>query len=74
MPYIGLPNILLQEFAVPELIQHQATPQALANKALFQLDNEANRQRLERKFAEQHRLLRRPSGQLAAQALQEYLI
>lgn len=73
MPYIGLPNILLKEFAVPELVQHHATPQALANKALFQLDNEANRQRLERKFKEQHQLLRLPSGVLAANALQEYL-
>lgn len=47
LPYVGLPNILLNEFAVPELLQDDATPAALAEKALFQLDNDANRTRLE---------------------------
>ena len=72
-PYIGLPNILLQDFAVPELIQDEATPLALCEKVLFQLDDEANRQNLERIFAEQHDLLCRPSGQRVAQVLQEYV-
>jgi lipid-A-disaccharide synthase len=29
-PWVGLPNILCQDFVVPELLQEQATPQALA--------------------------------------------
>src|SRR4030095_12977574 len=29
-PWVGLPNILCREFVVPELLQHDATPQALA--------------------------------------------
>lgn len=69
MPYVGLPNILLNEFAVPELLQDDATPPALAQHVLFQLDNDANRTRLESLFAEQHQRLLRPSGQLASNVI-----
>ena len=31
LPYVGLPNILCGEFVVPELLQNEATPDALAN-------------------------------------------
>lgn len=73
LPYVGLPNILLGEFAVPELLQDQATPEALCAAVLKQLDDEANRARLERVFAEQHQCLLLPSGQLAAQVIQEVM-
>lgn len=69
MPYVGLPNILLNEFAVPELLQNDATPQALAQKVLFQLDDDANRTRLENLFAEQHQRLLRPSGKFASDVI-----
>jgi hypothetical protein len=32
-PWVGLPNILCRDFVVPELLQEQATPQALARGA-----------------------------------------
>lgn len=73
MPYVGLPNIMAQEFAVPELLQSEATPEAIAKATLFQLDNDANRTRLESLFLEQHLLLKRPSGELAANVLRQYL-
>lgn len=73
LPYVGLPNILLNEFAVPELIQDAATPQALASSVLFQLDNDANRVRLETLFAEQHQQLLRPSGELASAVIQQLM-
>ncbi len=73
MPYVGLPNILLNEFAVPELIQDAASPQALCQQALFQLDDEANRAKLETQFKEQHERLLRPSGQLASQVMLELM-
>lgn len=73
MPYVGLPNILLNEFAVPELLQNDATPEALAQKALFQLDNNANRNRLESLFAEQHQRLLKPSGELAGRVIQQVM-
>ncbi|WP_334120695.1 lipid-A-disaccharide synthase [Limnobacter sp.] len=73
MPYVGLPNILLNEFAVPELLQDDATPAALAEKALFQLDNDANRTRLETLFAEQHQRLLKPSGEIAGRVIQQVM-
>ena len=73
MPYVGLPNILLNEFAVPELLQNDATGHALAEKALYQLDNDANRSRLEYLFAEQHQRLLKPSGELAGRVIQQVM-
>ena len=73
MPYVGLPNILLNEFAVPELLQDDATPAALAEKALFQLDNDANRDRLQTLFAEQHQRLLKPSGEIASRVIQQVM-
>lgn len=73
MPYVGLPNIMAQQFAVPELLQSQATPEAIAEATLFQLDNDTNRKRLESLFLEKHLLLKRPSGELAANVLRQYL-
>lgn len=73
MPYVGLPNILLNEFAVPELLQNDVTGHALAEKVLFQLDNDANRSKLERLFAEQHQRLLKPSGELAGRVIQQVM-
>lgn len=73
MPYVGLPNILLNEFAVPELLQDEATPSALAEHALFQLDNDANRDRLQTLFAQQHQRLLKPSGEIASRVIQQVM-
>lgn len=73
MPYVGLPNILMKEFAVPELIQDAATAQALCQHVLHQLDDEKNRSRLEAHFKEQHERLLLPSGQLASKVMLELM-
>jgi lipid-A-disaccharide synthase len=73
LPYVGLPNILCNDFVVPELLQNDATPQALAEKALFQLDNDANRDRLQTLFAEQHQRLLKPSGEIASRVIQQVM-
>lgn len=73
LPYVGLPNILLNEFAVPELLQDEATPEALARQVLFQLDDEVNRTRLEALFAEQHERLLLLSGEIAGRVIQEVM-
>ena len=73
MPYVGLPNIMLNEFAVPELLQNDATPEALAKNALFQLDDDTNRARLESLFAEQHQRLLKPSGELAGRVIEQVM-
>jgi lipid-A-disaccharide synthase len=73
LPFVGLPNILLNEFIVPELIQNDATPHALAQNILFQLDDEGNRIRLEKLFAEQHQFLLQPSGEIASSVIQQIM-
>lgn len=46
-PYIGMPNIILNKPAIPELIQHNLTPQNLAHTAwnLLTCDSEYNQQK-----------------------------
>ena len=69
LPYVGLPNILAGEFVVPELLQHDATPENLA-QALFNSMNDAVvRARIPRRFAAIHRELRRNAAEQAAKAV-----
>jgi lipid-A-disaccharide synthase len=42
-PWVGLPNILCEDFVVPELLQDAATPRALAREALQWLHRELQR-------------------------------
>lgn len=68
-PWIGLPNILAREFVVPELLQDAATPQALADRLWSQLNDEVQRARLHRRFAEMHHSLLRDTAKESAQAV-----
>ena len=76
-PWVGLPNILCQEFVVPELIQNAATPQALCAATLEWLDarhdNPQKISALEQRFTTLHESLRRNTPQLAADAIQKIL-
>lgn len=69
LPWIGLPNILAQDFIVPELLQEAATPEALASETWKALTDTAYRQRLHEHYSVLHHLLRRDTGTLAAQAI-----
>lgn len=69
LPYIGLPNILAGTALVPEFVQAQATPGALAEALLALLEDPAARQRQVEKFAEIHRVLRQNTAQKAAEAV-----
>lgn len=68
-PWIGLPNILAQEFLVPELLQEAATPQALADAVWKQLCDDAYCERLRQRFTEMHHSLLRDSARESAQAV-----
>jgi lipid-A-disaccharide synthase len=76
-PWIGLPNILCQDFVVPELIQEAATPQALANAVLTWLDARHQAPEkiftLQQRFAALHEQLRRDTPRLACHAIQQVL-
>lgn len=68
-PWVGLPNILCREFVVPELLQHQATPPALAAAVLQWLDQPARCDALAARFTELHHLLRRDTARTATDAI-----
>jgi lipid-A-disaccharide synthase len=72
-PWGGLPNILCREFVVPELMQHDCRPEALARAVLDQLDDAAAAQRLAARFTELHLLLRRDTARRATDAIAQVL-
>ena len=72
-PWIGLPNILAQEFLVPELLQDAATPEALADALWKQLQDGAHREYLQRRFTQMHHTLLRDTAVESARAVLELI-
>ncbi len=74
-PWVGLPNILCQDFVVPEFLQDAATPQALASAVLAWLDAydtaPAKIAALQHKFTTLHTELQRDTALLATDAIQK---
>ncbi len=73
LPYVGMPNILAGERLVPELLQEQATPVALAAALLALWRNVGARERQIERFHDFHHLLRQNTAQKAADAVLEVL-
>jgi lipid-A-disaccharide synthase len=71
VPWVGLPNVLLNDFAVPELLQDEATPEALAEAAWKALTDRDYAQRIAARFTVMHQSLWRDTPALAAQAILE---
>jgi lipid-A-disaccharide synthase len=69
IPYVGLPNIMANEFVVPELLQEAATPEALARAVLDLLGDAERRARLAVRFTDMHQALLRDTPRLAADAI-----
>ena len=72
-PWVGLPNILSRAFVVPELVQEQATPDALAVAVLDWLDAPARRDALVARFDELHDQLRQDTASKATDAIAQIL-
>ncbi|MDP3760067.1 MAG: lipid-A-disaccharide synthase [Ramlibacter sp.] len=72
-PWLGLPNILCGDFVVPELMQHEAKPDALAAALLEWLESPARMAAVQEKFRALHRTLQRDTAQLATDAIQKVL-
>lgn len=68
-PYISLPNLLARKPLVPEMIQDDATPQALGEAVLERLENIDERQRLTEAFTAIHESLRQNADEQAASAI-----
>ena len=73
LPYFSLPNILSGEFIVPEILQDDATPGALAQALCNWLDHKEARQALKARFAEIHRSLCVGHETRVIEALMPYL-
>ncbi len=72
-PWVGLPNILCRQFVVPELLQHEATPDRLASATLAWLDAPERVIALEQTFSRLHTELQRETSKLAADAIAKIL-
>ena len=72
-PWVGLPNVLAGRFVVPELLQDDCTPEALAREGLAWLDDPARREAAVATFRQQHETLRCNTAQRAADAIAQVL-
>jgi lipid-A-disaccharide synthase len=72
-PWVGLPNILCREFVVPELIQEDCTPAALASAGLQALDDAPRAEAVRQRFDELHQLLRRDTARCATDAIAQVI-
>lgn len=73
LPWIGLPNILLREFAVPELLQDRVTADNLAEAAYRWLDDPQACSALSQRFMGLHHELRRNTALAATDAIEKVL-
>lgn len=71
--YVGLPNVLAERFVVPELLQHDATPEKVAETALKMLTDKDQLADIRNTFTGIHQSLRQNTAEKAAQAILKYL-
>ena len=72
-PWVGLPNILLQDMAVPELLQAQAQPELMAQAVEHWLNSPREVEDLQRRFQQLHQSLTRDTPTLVTDAIQAIL-
>jgi lipid-A-disaccharide synthase len=72
-PWVALPNILLREFAVPELLQGDATAATIAAAGLAWLDDPEAAATLARRFRALHEELRCDTARVATDAIEQVL-
>lgn len=71
--FVSLPNLLAGEALVPELLQQDATPEAIARETLRWLDDRAYREARVVRFAALHTALRQDASARAAAAVADLL-
>ncbi len=67
--WVGLPNILAGRFVVPEFLQHDATPENLAQALGNLVEDDQVRQRIAAAFQDIHKRLRQNTAEKAAAAI-----
>jgi lipid-A-disaccharide synthase len=71
VPWVGLPNVLLNDSVVPELIQEDATPEKLAQAVYEKFIDERKAREIEARFHELHHSLRCDTASRAAEVILE---
>lgn len=69
-PWISLPNLIARDALVPELIQQQANPEAIAERLSALLDDAEGRAAQEARFAAMHAELQRDASRRACEAIE----
>jgi len=72
-PWVGLPNILCQDFIVPELLQEQATPHALAKATSDWLANLQLVEKMKIRFTGLHKQLMQDTSGLVTAAVDKVM-
>ena len=73
IPNVSLPNILLQENFVPEMLQHRATPNLLSEKTCEIIKDKKYLKKIESKFKKLHKDLKRDTSSLIFKIIKPYL-
>lgn len=71
LPWIGLPNILCNEGLVPEFLQEQVQPKALAQAVMRWLEDPVAVAHIQQRFTDLHHQLRQDMPTLATHAIQK---
>ncbi len=72
-PWVGLPNILCEEFVVPELLQSECTPKNLAHETLKWFNQASRVAQLVERFKVLHQSLKKDTPTLCADAIHSLL-
>ena len=73
IPHVSLPNILLNEDIVPEMLQHRATPTLLSKKACEIINDKRYLKKIESKFYKLHKDLKKNTSSLVFKVIKPYL-
>jgi lipid-A-disaccharide synthase len=73
IPNVSLPNILLNENIVPEMLQHRATPTSLSKKACEIIMDKRYLKKIEFKFYKLHKDLKKNTPSLIFKIIKPYL-
>lgn len=69
LKHMGLPNLLADERVVPELLQDEVTPEAIATHVLNFLDNKMLSESIQKRFLALHEQLKMPTADAMAEAV-----
>ena len=73
IPHVSLPNILLNENFVPEMLQHRATSTILSKRACVILEDKRYLKKLESKFFKLHKNLKKNTSSLIFKKIKPYI-